>query len=82
MNTSSVLEMTDFEENLHRHLAQVPPNPDFVNRLNQRLLTEKKVYIEPATVSYDRLLIVLGFILGVGFLVMIFKMIFSKSKPA
>ncbi len=43
------MEYTDFEYDLRRKIVPVAPDPAFVERLNERLRTQKKVFIEKTT---------------------------------
>jgi len=72
-------DLTDLEFNLQRRLSPVSPDPGFVNRLNQRLLTDKKVTLEHESVSFTPILIMLGLLLGLGFILLIHQRFRSKS---
>jgi hypothetical protein len=56
----------DIEENLKSGLSPIAPDPGFIQRLKQKLKTEKKVVLEPASYPIIPVMVVLGFILGLG----------------
>jgi len=60
------MEYTDFEYDLRRKIVPVAPDPAFVEKLNERLRMQKKVFIEKSENSFLPLLSILGVFLGVG----------------
>jgi hypothetical protein len=58
----------DLEKNLKSGLSPITPDPGFIQRLQQRLRTEKKVVLEPASFPIMPVIVGLGLILGLGIL--------------
>ena len=50
------MEYTDFEYDLRRKIVPVAPDPAFVEKLNERLRMQKKVFIEKSENSFLPLL--------------------------
>jgi hypothetical protein len=61
----------EIEENLKSGLSPIAPDPGFIQRLQQRLKTEKKVILEPASFPIMPVMVGLGFILGLGILLVV-----------
>jgi hypothetical protein len=61
----------DIEENLKSGLSPIAPDPGFIQRLQQRLKTEKKVVLEPASFPIVPVMVGLGIILGLGILLIL-----------
>lgn len=68
MIQESDLLFLDIEENLKSGLSPITPDPGFIQRLQQRLKTEKKVVLEPASFPIMPVMVGLGLILGLGIL--------------
>jgi hypothetical protein len=66
MIQDSDLLFLDIEENLKSGLSPIAPDPGFIQRLQQKLNTEKKVVLEPASFPIISVIVGLGFILGLG----------------
>jgi len=60
------MDYSDFEYDLRRKIVPVAPDPAFVEKLNERLRMQKKVFIEKSENSFLPLLSILGVFLGVG----------------
>jgi hypothetical protein len=65
------MENLDFELNLKRKMIPVQPDPDFVERLNQRLRTQKRVILEQKGDSIAPVLVTAGLLLGIGLVFLI-----------
>ncbi len=72
------MEYTDFEYDLRRKIVPVAPDPAFVEKLNERLRMQKKVFIEKSENSFFPLLIILGVFLGVG--VILYLLVKTRKK--
>jgi hypothetical protein len=65
------MENLDFELNLKRKMIPVQPDPDFVERLNQRLRIQKRVILEQKGDSIAPVLVTAGLLLGIGLVFLI-----------
>jgi hypothetical protein len=65
------MENLDFELNLKRKMIPVQPDPDFVEKLNQRLRTQKQVILEQKGDSIAPVLVTAGLLLGIGLVFLI-----------
>jgi hypothetical protein len=65
------MENLDFELNLKRKMIPVQPDPDFVERLNQRLRTQKRVILEQNGDSIAPVLVTASLLLGIGLVFLI-----------
>jgi len=72
------MEYTDFEYDLRRKIVPVAPDPAFVEKLNERLRMQKKVFIEKSKNSFLPLLSILGVFLGVG--VILYLVVKTRKK--
>jgi hypothetical protein len=72
------MEYTDFEYDLRRKIVPVAPDPAFVEKLNERLRMQKKVFIEKSENSFLPLLSILGVFLGVG--VILYLVVKTRKK--
>jgi hypothetical protein len=70
------MEYTDFEYDLRRKIVPVAPDPAFVERLNERLRTQKKVFIEKTTNPISPFLLTMGVLLGIG----LFLFLLGKNR--
>ena len=73
------MEYTDFELNLRKSMVPVRPDPGFVDSLNQRLRTQKQVFIEQSRGTISPALTVAGIILGIGLVFLIMGRFRRKS---
>ncbi len=72
------MDYSDFEYDLRRKIVPVAPDPAFVEKLNERLRMQKKIFIEKSENSFLPLLLILCAFLGVG--VILYLVVKTRNK--